>query len=77
LVKPAVASFLAERGLQLNEEKTWISHVKTGFDFVGYNFRLYRTTSDMKRGNKWYYMCKPSKGNVIRLRQNVKSILGT
>ena len=38
-VKPAVQVFLAQRGLSLSEEKTHITHINTGFDFLGFNVR--------------------------------------
>ena len=53
-VKPAVVEFLAERGLILSPEKTKITHIKKGFDFLGWNFRKY----DDK------LLIKPSKSNV-------------
>jgi RNA-directed DNA polymerase len=34
-VKPLVESFLTERGLVLSSEKTLITHVEKGFDFLG------------------------------------------
>jgi RNA-directed DNA polymerase len=40
-VLPKVAAFLSERGLQLALEKTHITHIETGFDFLGFNFRKY------------------------------------
>ena len=40
-VKPMVAEFLAERGLQLSIEKTAITHIAEGFDFLGRNVRKY------------------------------------
>lgn len=40
-VHPLVAQFLAERGLVLSPEKTTITHVDTGFDFLGQNIRRY------------------------------------
>lgn len=33
--------FLAERGLELSPEKTVITHIEDGFDFLGFNFRRY------------------------------------
>src|SRR5882672_4617406 len=35
IVKPAVVAFLAERGLELSEQKTTITHIETGFNFLG------------------------------------------
>jgi RNA-directed DNA polymerase len=40
-VKPAVESFLGERGLTLSEEKTNITHINDGFNFLGVNIRKY------------------------------------
>src|SRR5262245_25014903 len=41
-VQPLVAHFLKERGLELSHEKTRITHVEAGFDFLGQNVRRYR-----------------------------------
>src|SRR5262249_5040161 len=41
-VQPLVAHFLKERGLELSHEKTRITHVEDGFDFLGQNVRRYR-----------------------------------
>jgi RNA-directed DNA polymerase len=40
-VKPCVEEFLAERGLRLSPEKTRITHISEGFDFLGQNVRKY------------------------------------
>jgi len=40
-VQPLVAHFLEERGLELSHEKTRITHVEAGFDFLGQNVRRY------------------------------------
>jgi RNA-directed DNA polymerase len=53
-VKPAVVAFLAERGLALSPDKTKITHIKDGFDFLGWNIRKYSGT----------LLMKPSKANV-------------
>src|SRR6266852_6555697 len=39
-VKPAVVEFLAERGLVLSPEKTKVTHIGKGFDFLGWNIRV-------------------------------------
>jgi len=36
-----IKEFLTERGLELSEEKTHITHIDDGFDFLGWNFRKY------------------------------------
>ena len=40
-VKPAIEAFLGERGLELSTEKTSITHIDDGFDFLGFNIRKY------------------------------------
>ncbi len=64
-VKPAVESFLAERGLTLSKEKTKLTHIKDGFTFLGQTFR--------KRGKKLHI--KPSKEGVLALIQKVGTII--
>ncbi|HEY3414317.1 MAG TPA: group II intron reverse transcriptase/maturase [Armatimonadota bacterium] len=40
-VRPLVESFLRERGLELSVEKTSVTHIEDGFDFLGQNVRKY------------------------------------
>lgn len=40
-ILPAVTAFLAERGLRLSPEKSKITTIETGFDFLGANIRKY------------------------------------
>lgn len=63
-VKPAIKEFLTERGLTLSEEKTKITHIDEGFDFLGYNFRKFNGT----------LIVKPSAKSVQKLLDKVKSI---
>lgn len=64
-VKPLLKQFLAERGLELSSEKTTITHIEDGFDFLGQNVRKY----DGK------LIIKPSKPNVARFLANVREIV--
>ena len=41
-VKPLVEQFLKERGLELSHEKTRITHIEHGFDFLSQTIRRYR-----------------------------------
>ena len=43
-VLPLVRKFLAERGLMLSDEKTKITHISEGFDFLGFNIRKFGDT---------------------------------
>jgi RNA-directed DNA polymerase len=40
-IKILLTGFLAQRGLRLSEEKTLITHISEGFDFLGFNIRKY------------------------------------
>ena len=64
-VKPLVEKFLAKRGLELNQEKTCITQIDDGFDFLGQTIRKY----DGK------LLTRPSKDNVKRLMDKIRHIL--
>jgi len=64
-VKPLVEGFLAERGLSLSAEKTRITHISEGFDFLGWNIRKY----DGK------YLSKPSKRNVKTFLTSIREMV--
>lgn len=64
-VLPIVKEFLTERGLQLSEEKTVITHIEDGFDFLGKNIREYNGK----------LLIKPSKTSVKSFLEKVRSII--
>lgn len=41
-IKPQLEHFLAERSLTLSQEKTQVSHISDGFNFLGFNVRKYQ-----------------------------------
>jgi RNA-directed DNA polymerase len=51
-VKELIKDFLKERGLELSDEKTVITHIDNGFDFLGWNFRKYNGKLLVKPSNK-------------------------
>jgi RNA-directed DNA polymerase len=51
-VKELIKEFLKDRGLELSEEKTLITHIDNGFDFLGWNFRKYNGKLLVKPSNK-------------------------
>lgn len=66
-VKPAIEAFLSERGLTLSEEKTKITHINDGFDFLGMNVRKYNGK----------LIIKPAKNSIksflADIRETIKS----
>lgn len=65
-VKPAIKKFLEMRGLQLSEEKTKITHIKEGFDFLGFNIRKYKCDK---------LLIKPAKQNVLGFLKNIRAVI--
>ena len=65
-VKPLVESFLIQRGLVLSPEKTLITHVTGGFDFLGQNIRRYPNGK---------LLIKPARKSVESLLTKAKQII--
>jgi RNA-directed DNA polymerase len=66
-VRPLVEEFLRERGLALSPDKTRITHIKEGFDFLGQNLRKY----DGK------LLIKPSKKNAGAFLEKIRGTIKT
>ena len=62
VVKPKIEAFLNQRGLQLSQDKTSITHIDKGFDFLGYNLRKY----------KGKLLTKPSKDSVKNFLKDIR-----
>ena len=65
-VLPVIKAFLSERGLQLSEEKTVITHINDGFDFLGQNIRKYNGK----------LLIKPSKNSKKAFMKKIRDIIG-
>lgn len=63
-VRPLVEQFLCERGLQLSPEKTCVTHIDEGFDFLGQHLRKFGGT----------LLVKPSKKNTHASLEKVRGI---
>ena len=64
-VKPLVEKFLLARGLELSPEKTSITHIDQGFDFLGVTIRKYNGK----------LLIKPSKKNVKAFLDKVRTVI--
>jgi RNA-directed DNA polymerase len=69
-VKEDFLAWLAERGLALSEAKTRIVHLTEGFDFLGFQVKLYRCPQTTRTGYK--LLIRPSKKAVSALRQKLR-----
>lgn len=64
-IKEIIKEFLAVRGLELSEEKTLVTHVEEGFDFLGWTFRKFH--------NK--LIIRPSKDSIKKFVAEISNII--
>lgn len=64
-IRPLVADFLKERGLELSLEKTKVTHLRDGFDFLGQNVRAF--------GDKT--LVRPSKKNIAAFLDKIRKVV--
>lgn len=64
-IKDLVSSFLKTRGLILSDEKTNITHIDNGFNFLGWNFRKF----------KGKLIVKPSKDSIKSIIRKCSNII--
>jgi RNA-directed DNA polymerase len=62
---PVIQEWLAERGLELNAEKTRIVHIDDGFNFLGFHLRRYKGT----------LLIKPQKEKVLAKLTEIRAWL--
>jgi RNA-directed DNA polymerase len=65
-VKPAIQVFLERRGLMLSQEKTKITHISDGFNFLGFNIRKYANGK---------LLIKPSKGSILTFLRRIRIVI--
>ena len=65
-VIPIVTDFLKEVGLELSQEKSKITHIDEGFDFLGFNIRKYSNGK---------LLIKPAKENIKDFLQKTRHII--
>ncbi|NOQ48564.1 MAG: group II intron reverse transcriptase/maturase, partial [Methanococcoides sp.] len=63
--KELIKNFLTDKGLELSDEKTIITHIDNGFDFLGWNFRKY----------KGKLLTKPSKKSIQKVTEKISNTI--
>ena len=66
-VRPLVQRFLEERGLELSPEKTTVTSIESGFDFLGQTLRKY--------GKRKVLLIQPSKTNIKKFLANIREVI--
>ena len=80
-VKKEISEHLSEYGLTLSDSKTNITHITTGFNFLGFNIRKYpdrETYKKAKSCRKWEnhkLLIKPQKEKVVQLLDSCGKVL--
>lgn len=64
-IKPIIEGFLKEVGLEISQEKSKITHIETGFNFLGFNVRKYNGK----------LLIKPSKESIKNFLKEIKGVI--
>lgn len=64
-IRDMIVAFLKERGLELSNDKTLITNINEGFDFLGWNFRKYNGK----------LLIKPSKKSIKRFTETISQTI--
>lgn len=64
-IRERIRIFLADRGLELSESKTLITHINDGFNFLGWSFRKYNGI----------LLIKPSKESINKIVSKIREII--
>lgn len=65
VIQKEIETFLALRGLSLSKEKTHISNIRDGFNFLGFHFRKYSNDK---------MIIKPTKEGIKSLKSKIKDV---
>ena len=81
-VKAEISEYLAkEIGITLSEEKTSITHITKGFDFLGFNIKKYpelhakKKSKSEREWSEYKLLIKPQKEKVVDFLRGCKEVL--
>jgi RNA-directed DNA polymerase len=67
-----ITDFLAERGLELSQRKTKITHISQGFNFLGWNFRKYKGKLIINPSKEAYHSIIDKIRKLIKKNNTIK-----
>jgi RNA-directed DNA polymerase len=73
--KIALEVFLKSRGVEINHEKTKITEISEGFDFLGFNLKEYPNPARMGGTKKGIFLLHPSAKNLGKLKMKIREII--
>jgi RNA-directed DNA polymerase len=65
-----LTKYLNDRGISLSAEKTKVTHIENGFDFLGFNIRQYQKGNEKKN----ILLIKPSKDSIKKAKAKIKDV---
>jgi len=73
-IKENLSRFLSEElHMNLSQEKTLITHIDQGFDFLGFNVRRFQDRRQMDK-NRYVVHIKPSKKSIEKLKHKIRKL---
>jgi len=74
-IQKEINEFLQKRGLTLNMEKTLLTEIESGFNFLGINFKEYPDKKYAYGNKKGILLATPTKAAVNRIRDKVDNLI--
>ncbi|WP_240378169.1 group II intron reverse transcriptase/maturase [Bacillus piscicola] len=71
-IQSIIEDFLLKRGLTLSKEKTLITHISEGFDFLGWNFRKRKTKLIISPAEKSFKKVIENIGQTIKSNKTIE-----
>lgn len=72
-IKPALVDFFGVRGLRLSSEKTIVTHIESGFDFLGQTIRKFKNKLIIKPSDKSIKSLLDKARDICRKHKEVKT----
>lgn len=66
-----IEAFLKTRGLEVNMDKTRVTDIETGFDFLGFHLREYPDPDRAKGNKQGIFLVKPTRQNVVKICKKI------
>lgn len=75
-IKAEIKDYLSETSnLTLSDEKTAITHITKGFDFLGFNFRKYKPNGTYGNWTKEKLLIKPQPEKVVNFLREISKLI--
>jgi RNA-directed DNA polymerase len=70
-----ISAFLYERGLTINEDKSCITSIDKGFEFLGFHFKEFFDPSRHKGHKKGIFLVQPTKSSITKVKRDIKDVI--